>query len=85
MTIPMTSFPRIDRANVIPTTRTSTGKLPMPRQLEIGDSSSPRIIQKISGTDAKERMEQQLRQQREANNKKRIEELNKGELIILYV
>lgn len=73
-----TQFFRIDRANVIPTTRTSTGKLPLPRQLDVADTSSPRIVQKISGSDAKERMEQQLRQQREANNKKRIEELNKG-------
>lgn len=63
-------------------TRTSTGKLPLPRQLDLPDSSSGHRIyvnQKISTGDVKEKMEQQLRLQREANNKKRAEDLNKGE------
>jgi hypothetical protein len=59
-------------------TRTSTGKLPQPRQLDIQDSSSPRIVHKISSSEVKEKMELQLRQQREMNNKKRIEDLSKG-------
>lgn len=58
-------------------TRTSTGKLPLPRQLDLPDSSSPRIVHKISSSEVKEKMEAQLRQQREMNNKKRLEELNK--------
>jgi hypothetical protein len=74
------STSRQDRVNIIPTTRTSTGKLPLPRQLDLPDSSSNRIFsQKISSGDVKEKMEQQLRAQREANNKKRAEEMKQGE------
>lgn len=65
-------------------TRTSTGKLPLPRQLDIQDSNSPRIVHKISSSEVKEKMELQLRQQREMNNKKRIEDLNKGKKSIIY-
>lgn len=72
---------RQDRVNIIPTTRTSTGKLPLPRQLDIPDSSSNRsvyVTQKIASGDMKDKIEQQLRLQREANNKKRAEELKQG-------
>lgn len=63
-------------------TRTSTGKLPLPRQLEIADSNSPRILHKITSSEVKEKMEQQLRLNREAVNKKRLEDINKGLFII---
>lgn len=69
--------------NIIPTTRTSTGKLPLPRQLDVPDSSSNRVYvtQKISSGDMKDKMEQQLRQQRELNTKKRIEDLKQGKTL----
>lgn len=73
------TFSRQDRVNIIPTTRTSTGKLPLPRQLDLPDSSSTRVFSpKITSGDVKEKMEQQLRAQREANNKKRAEEMKQG-------
>lgn len=62
-------------------TRTSTGKLPLPRQLDIPDAGTSNrvyVTQKISSGDAKEKMEQQLRLQREANNKRRAEDLKQG-------
>lgn len=74
-------FYRQDRITIIPTTRTSTGKLPLPRQLDLPDTSTNNRVyvnQKISSGDMKEKMEQQLRLQREANNKKRAEELKQG-------
>jgi negative regulator of genetic competence, sporulation and motility len=77
-------FYRQDRVNIIPTTRTSTGKLPLPRQLDLPDSSSNNRVyvnQRIASGDVKEKMEQQLRAQREANNKKRAEELKQGKYI----
>jgi hypothetical protein len=62
-------------------TRTSTGKLPLPRQLDLPDSSSTRVFSpRLASGDVKEKMEQQLRAQREANNKKRAEEMKQGEL-----
>lgn len=63
-------------------TRTSTGKLPLPRQLDLPDSSSNRVYvnQKISSGDMKDKMEQQLRLQREANNKKRADDLKQGKI-----
>ncbi|KAL7039025.1 hypothetical protein ACKWTF_009771 [Chironomus riparius] len=64
---------RQERINIIPTTRTTTGKLPLPRQLDLPDSTSPRP-NRASSTEIKEKMEQQLKQQREAHNKKRAEE-----------
>jgi hypothetical protein len=66
--------------NIIPTTRTSTGKLPLPRQFDVADSSNRlTLTQRISAGDAKDKIEQQLRLQREANNKKRAEDLKQGE------
>lgn len=59
-------------------TRTSTGKLPLPRQLDLPDSTnSPRSNSnaRTPSGEIKEKMEQQLRLQREAHNKKRADEL----------
>lgn len=59
-------------------TRTSTGKLPLPRQLDIPDSSGRATGSRASSSEIKEKMEQQLRLQRDANNKKRAEEMKGG-------
>ena len=45
----------------------------MPRQLDLPDSTTPRIV-RPSPSEIKDKMEQQLKQQREAHNKKRAEE-----------
>ncbi|CRK99537.1 CLUMA_CG012856, isoform A [Clunio marinus] len=68
-----------ERANIIPTTRTSTGKLPLPRQFDLPETPNTNrvLVSRITSADAKEKMEQQLRLQRDANNKKRAEDLNK--------
>lgn len=68
-------FNRQDRANIIPTTRTSTGKLPLPRQLDLPDATVRVTTSKASSSELKEKMEQQLRLQRDAHNKKRAEEM----------
>jgi hemolysin-activating ACP:hemolysin acyltransferase len=69
-------------------TRTTTGKLSLARQLDLPDSSSTNRVyvnQRIASGDVKEKMEQQLRLQREANNKKRAEELKQGKKCKSYV
>jgi hypothetical protein len=75
-------FFKQDLVNIIPTTRTSTGNLPVSRQLDFPDSSSTSVFvnQEISGGDMKEKMEQQLRLQREAYNKKPAEDLKQGKM-----
>lgn len=63
-------------------TRTSTGKLPLPRQLDLPDATPSNrvyVTQKIATGDMKEKIEAQLRLQREANNKKRAEDMKQGE------
>jgi hypothetical protein len=45
----------------------------LPRQLDMPDSTSTRP-NRASSTEIKEKMEQQLKQQREAHNKKRADE-----------
>lgn len=45
----------------------------MPRQLDLPDSTSTRP-NRASSTEIKEKMEQQLKQQREVHNRKRAEE-----------
>lgn len=77
-------FYRQERINIIPTTRTTTGKLPLPRQLDLPDSTTPRTIRTTS-TDIKEKMEQQLKQQRELHNKKRAEEQKCNEPYKLFI
>lgn len=58
----------------MPTTRTSTGKLPLPRQYEVLDSKGIVVSNKATPEQIKERMEQQLRLQRAAHNQKRADE-----------
>jgi len=45
----------------------------LPRQLDLPDSTSTRP-NRASSTEIKDKMEQQLKQQREAHNKKRADE-----------
>lgn len=73
---------RQDRANIIPTTRTSTGKLPLPRQLDLPDTTVRVTSNKASSSELKEKMDQQLRLQRDSNNKKRAEEMKCKKIII---
>lgn len=69
--------------NIVPITRTTTGKLPLPRQLDVNDSSGGRATgSRASSSEIKEKMELQLRQQRDANNKKRAEEMKGSKLDI---
>jgi nucleosome-remodeling factor subunit BPTF len=76
-------FEKETRANLIPTTRTSTGKLPLPRQMEVASDPTTRILVRRPATAAelKEKMETQLRLQRDQNNQKRAEELKQKTII----
>ncbi|CAO1383722.1 unnamed protein product [Diamesa hyperborea] len=65
---------KLDKINFLPTTRTSTGKLPLPRQYEVLDNKGIVVSSKATPEQIKERMEQQLRLQRAAHNQKRADE-----------
>jgi hypothetical protein len=49
--------------------------LPLPRQLDLPDATVRVSTNKVSSNELKEKMEQQLRLQRDAHNKKRAEEM----------
>lgn len=74
---------RQDRANIVATTRASTGKLPLPRQFDLTDTPNRNsyVTQKIIVGETKEKIEQELRLQREANDKKRVEAMKQGMII----
>lgn len=75
---------RQEKSNVLPITRTATGKLPPARQHEIaGNNSNQQIVgnktlalgNKASAEEIKEKMEQQLKIQRAAHHQKRALEM----------
>lgn len=75
-----------EKTNTIPITRTTTGKLPLPKTFDDGTSASggmvkSTIIVKQTPDQIKEKMEEQLRQQKAARNQKRLEEMKQQQLI----
>lgn len=75
---------RQDKVNVLPVTRTATGKLPPTKQLDIvtNNGQGTTIIKsnvilsgKATSEEIKEKMEQQLRLQRAAHHQKRANEM----------
>lgn len=79
---------RLEKSNILPITRTATGKLPQPRVFELsspsgsGGNHNSVIASKLTPEEIKEKMEQQLKLQRAAHNQKRALELQKQQQII---
>lgn len=71
----------MDKANILPVTRTATGKLPPVRSAHDPSPTTggKRLVESVSGKatpeEIKEKMEQQLRMQRAAHQQKRALEL----------
>lgn len=75
---------RQDRVTVLPVTRQATGKLPPTRQYDVVNNATPAKTMSLTGKSSeeiKEKLEQQLRLQRQALNQKRALEASKGELL----
>ncbi|XP_026472283.1 nucleosome-remodeling factor subunit NURF301-like, partial [Ctenocephalides felis] len=72
---------KLDKANILPVTRTATGKLPPVRSAHDPSPTTggKRLVESVSGKatpeEIKEKMEQQLRMQRAAHQQKRALEL----------
>lgn len=72
---------RQDKPKVLPITRTATGKLPPIRVPEVMVNSGKIIIK---SDDAKEKLEQQLRAQRNVQIQKRVADMKQGEFFFCY-
>lgn len=75
----------MDKVNILPVTRTATGKLPPIRSSHelVPAASGKRLIESVSGKatpeEIKEKMEQQLRMQRAAHQQKRALEMKSNQ------